>query len=207
MKKELIKKYKDSLLNIYSQEQLSNCPYDYVLVFKEHEEEVKDNILLTNYQSFFEHHYLQLLIEPIRKPLKLLTYQDGMQILNRVHFGTLAITNDLPYAIGLTHFMVDGHLYFHTGYNGYKLRGVDKIACYSVIEDLGIHESVATQNYQSVLIYGTLKEVKENKEALINALLETLTPHHNKILTKQSIEHTLVLELTIDHMDVKRHFH
>ncbi|MEG0593078.1 MAG: pyridoxamine 5'-phosphate oxidase family protein [Coprobacillus sp.] len=207
MKQQLIERYKETLLNIYAKEQLNDCPYNYVLVFKEHDEEVIDNILLISYKDFFNKSYLKLPVSAIRKPNKLLTYQDGLNILNKVAFGTLSITNDIPYCFGITHFIVDGKLYFHTGYKGMKITGIDKTACYHVIEDLGINPSLATQNYQSVTIYGTLKEVTENKKALIDALLVTYCPHHQKNLTKQSIENTLVLELTIDHMDVKRHYH
>ena len=207
MKKELLEKYKTTVLNIYSKEQLNNCPYDYVLVFKEQEETVIDNMLLINYKDFFEKGYLKLNLQPIRKPGKLLTYQDGMNIMKKVKYGTLAITNDIPYCIGITHFIVDGHIYFHTGYKGFKLNGLDKMACYHVIEDLGVNETLATQNYQSVVVFGTIKEVKDNKKALIDALLQDLTPHNTKNITQQSVDHTLIFEITIDHMDVKKHFH
>ncbi|MEG0685503.1 MAG: pyridoxamine 5'-phosphate oxidase family protein, partial [Coprobacillus sp.] len=159
------------------------------------------------YKDFFEKDLLTMPIVPIRKPLKLLTYQDGMNILKKIAYGTLSITNEIPYCFGITHFVVDGKLYFHTGYKGLKINGINKLACFHVIEDLGINPSAATQNFQSVIIYGTLKEVKENKKELIDALLVTYCPHHQKTLNKQSIENTLVLELTIDHMDVKRHYH
>ena len=207
MKNTLFKKYKDTVLNIYSKDQLNHCQYDYVLVFKEQEETIKDNMLFIAYKDFHKREYLKLNIPAIRKPNKLLTYQEGMNILSRVKYGTLAISNDVPYCVGLTHFVVDGRLYFHTGYNGFKLKGMNKLACYHVIEDLGINGTLATQNYQSVNIYGQIKEIKENKRALIDALLQDLTPLHTKKITQQSVDHTLILELVIDHMDVKRHFH
>lgn len=207
MKDKLIEKYKETLLNIYDQTQLKNCMYDYVLVFKEHNEEVIDNILLIGYKEFFTKDYLKLPLQSIRKPVKLLTYQEGMNILKKIAYGTLSITNDIPYCFGITHFVVDGKIYFHSGYRGMKINGINKPACFHVIEDLGINPAAATQNYQSVTVFGTLKEVKENKKELIDALLMTYCPHHQKTLNKQSIENTLVLELTIDHMDVKRHYH
>ena len=55
--------------------------------------------------------------------------------------------------MSLNHFVVDGHIYFHCGRQGYKLNGIDKVACYHVVEDLGIHKEAFTNNHQSVVIY------------------------------------------------------
>ena len=81
MKTELIKQYTENLLNIYTKELLKNCDYDYILVLNNQEEsQVINNILYTNYQDFYKHDYLKYSIPPIRKPRKLLTYNDGFNI-------------------------------------------------------------------------------------------------------------------------------
>lgn len=208
MKNILIEKYKETLLNIYEQSLLQNCSYDFIVVLKNQEDDfIEDNILYTNYKNFFNNHYLKLSVPPIRKPRKLLTYQEGLDILKKVNYGVLSITNDIPYCVGLNHFIVDNHIYFHCGKQGYKLNGINKIACYHVIEDLGIHVEVFTNNHNSVVVYGTLKEVTENKKALLEAFLKRYTPGFTKDLTEAVVNNTMILELTIDHMTAKKHFH
>lgn len=207
MKEKIIQEYQDSLLNIYHQSFLKNCTYDYVVVLKEGEEFIKDNILFVNYHDFYNKHDFQMIIPPIRKEKKLLTYQNGLDLLKRVHYGTLSITNDFPYCTGLNHIVYKNEIYFHCGYTGYKLNGLNHIACYHVIEDLGIHAEAFTNNHQSVTVYGVLKEVKENKKAILEAFLQQLTPGFSKVLNENAIKHTMIMKLTIDHMSVKKHFH
>lgn len=208
MKQQLIKQYKERLLNIYDSTLLKESTYDYILILKDQEkDEIINNILLTNYQNFYQHDYLKINIPALRKPRKLLTYQEGIDILNRVNYGTLSITNDIPYCTTLNHFVVEGHIYFHTGFQGYKLNGLNQLSCFHVVEDLGIHQEAATHNHQSVTIYGYLKEVKENKKALLNAFMKRYTPDYPKEITPQMVEKTMILELSIDHMCTKRHYH
>lgn len=208
MKTELIKQYTENLLNIYTKELLKNCDYDYILVLNNQEEsQVINDILYTNYQDFYKHDYLKYSIPPIRKPRKLLTYNDGFNILNKVDYGTLAISSKVPYCTSLNHFVVDGHIYFHCGHTGHKLEGLNQLVCYNVVDDLGIHKEVFTHNHQSVHIYGFLKEVKENKKALLEAFLLRFTPGFTKNLNNQMIQNTMLLEIDIIHMNVKKHFH
>ena len=187
---------------------MKNCDYDYILVLNNQEEsQVINNILYTNYQDFYKHDYLKYSIPPIRKPRKLLTYNDGFNILNKVDYGTLAISSKIPYCTSLNHFVVDGHIYFHCGHTGHKLEGLNQLVCYNVVDDLGIHKEVFTHNHQSVHIYGFLKEVKENKKALLEAFLQRFTPGFTKNLNDQMIQNTMLLEIDIIHMNVKKHFH
>lgn len=207
MKDQILKENKKTILNVYHKDFLKNCSYEYVAVIKDLEEdECVDGVYYTNYQRFFEQFELLYPIPPIRKVHKLLTYQQGIDILNKVNYGALCIQNEFPYCMSLNHFVVDGHVYFHTGYKGFKLKGLNQLACYHVVEDLGIHKEASTHNHQSVIIYGYLKEVKENKKALLNALMERYAPGVSKDLD-QLVDITMILELTIEHMSVKRHFH
>ena len=208
MKEDLINQYSQTLINIYPKKYLKNCLYDYIVVLKNQENPIeKNNILYTNYQDFFKHDYLIYPIPVYRKPHKLLTYQESMTILNNMNYGSLAITNDIPYCVSLNHFVVDQHIYFHCGQQGYKLKGLNQLACYHVVEDLGIHQEAFTNNHNSVVVYGILKEVKKNKKALLEAFLKRFTPDFTKDLTVQAIENTKILELEIIHITGKKHFH
>ena len=208
MKEKLIKQYTENLLNIYEKDVLKNCDYDYILILNNQEKsQVMNNILYTNYQDFYKQDYLKYPIRPIRKPHKLLTYSDGLKILQKVDYGTLAIPSEIPYCTSLNHFVVDGHIYFHCGHHGHKLDGLNQLVCYNVVEDLGIHKEAFTHNHQSVHVYGILKEVKENKKALLEAFLQRYTPGFTKSFNEQLIQNTMILEIDIIHMNAKKHFH
>lgn len=208
MKKELIQEYSKLLLNVYPKKYIQNCSYDYIVVSKEQDTPlVKNNILYINYQDFYQNYSLVYPIPAIRKPKKLLTYVESMDILQKMHYGTLAIQAEIPYCVSLNHFIVDGHIYFHCGRQGYKLNGLDKLACYEVVEDLGIHKEAFTNNHQSVIVYGTLKEITENKKALLDAFLQRYTPGFTKDFNEHVIRNTMILELEIIHINGKRHFH
>lgn len=208
MKDELIQQFQDTLLNIYDTQFLKNCSYKYIVVLKDLKKPyIHQNILYTNYADFYTHNYLKYPIPAIRKPHKLLSYQQGIEILKKTNYGTLCITSNIPYAVSLNHWIVGNHIYFHCGQNGYKLNGINQLACYHVVEDLGIHQEAFTNNHQSVIIYGFLKEVKENKKALLNAFMDRYTPGLTKDLNQNMIDKTTILELSIEHMSVKKHFH
>lgn len=208
MKDKLLLKYKNECLNVYSQDELKKCSYDYIIVFKELTKSyVNDNILYTNYESFFAHDYLKYPIPPIRKPKKLLTYESGIDIMKKINYGVLTIKAEIPYCVHLNHFIVENHLYFHCSRQGYKLNGLNHLASYTVVEDLGIHQEVFTNNHQSVCVYGILQEVKENKKALLDAFLQRYTPEFSKELNETVVHNTMILELNIIHMSAKKHFH
>lgn len=208
MKEELLLQYMDQCLNVYSQDDLQNCSYDYIVVFKDLEKSyVKNNILFTFYQDIFDKHYLKYPIPAIRKPKKLLTFHDGIEILKNINYGVLVINSQIPYCVHLNHFVVDNHLYFHCSHQGYKLNGLNQLASYTVVKDLGINKKAFTNNHESVCIYGILKEVKEHKKALLDAFLKRYTPGLTKDLNDNVVNNTMILELSIIHMSVKRHYH
>lgn len=208
MREKLIQQFQDNLLNIYDSSFLKNCSYQYILVLKDLKEPYVDqNILYTHYHDFYSHDYLKYPIPAIRKPHKLQTYQQGIDLLKKINYGTLCITSNIPYMVSLNHWIVDNHIYFHCGQDGYKLKGVNQLACYQVVEDLGIHQEAFTNNHQSVIVYGFLKEVKDHKKALLNAFMERYTPGLTKDLNQSILDKTTILELSIEHMSVKKHFH
>ena len=57
------------------------------------------------------------------------------------------------------------------------------------------------------MIIRILKEVKEHKKALLDAFLKRYTPGLTKDLNDNVVNNTMILELSIIHMSVKRHYH
>lgn len=204
---KIIEQYKEKLIHIYPKELLKNKDYDYLLVFKEDIAINDPKILVYNYNDDFENELTISLPDKIRKPRKLLTYHECLEIIKRNSISVLTISNDIPYSVPINHFVYNNHIYFHCGKTGYKLKGVNKQACLLVYEDLGINEMASTQNHRSVHVYGTLKEVKENKKELLIALMEILTPNNVKEVPPQAVENVNILEVSLDHVIGKLHFY
>ena len=202
----LLKQYQDNIIHIYLKQLLKNKNYDYMLVVKE-KFETQENILIYSYEENFEQELNITIPDKIRKPRKLLTYHECLEVIKNNNISILTITNDIPYSLPINHFIVDNHIYFHTSKHGYKLRGLDKQASLLIYEDLGINEMASTQNHKSVHIYGTLKEVKENKKELLIALMQQLTPNNIKEVSEAAVNNVNILEITLDHVIGKLHYH
>lgn len=203
----IIKQYKDHLIHIYPKEVLKNKNYDYLLVFKEKIEINNPRILVYDYSDDFEKELTISLPDKIRKPRKLLTYNECLEVIKRNSISVLTISNDIPYSVPINHFVVDNHIYLHCGKTGYKLRGVNKQACLLIYEDLGVNEMASTQNHRSIHVYGTLKEVTENKKELLIALMKRLTPHNIKEVPPQAVMNVNILEVSLEHVIGKLHFY
>ncbi len=151
--------------------------------------------------EIYQNHY-----PTIRKKYKLIAKNEAVEIIEKAHFGTLAITNDFPYAIGINHVVYRDRIYFHTGLQGYKLNGIDKQCCFTVINDLGLKEVATTNNYESVMVFGKLVQANEEKYEVLKKLMQDLAPSQ-PMMTKESAEKIPlnILSIEIDCMYGKRH--
>lgn len=201
--------YQDQLLYVFSKEQCKDLKENYLVIIKNESEVIDiDGCLIMHYQDDFESLLKMKLPTKIRKPKKLLSYQQSYRILEDIEYGVLSICyDDIPYSVGLNHILLDGHLYFHCSKQGFKLNGVGKRASFIVIDDLGINKEVGTHNHQSVALFGTLKEVKDNetKKAALLKIVQDLAPQHP--YNDHMLTFTNILELEIDYMIGKKHFH
>lgn len=148
-------------------------------------------------------------LTPMRKTKKLLTYQQCVEILSsKTHYGTLSFYTDLPYMLPLNHLYDDHTLYFHSGMSGYKQKGLHQPVCFNVVHDLGINEAATTNNFESVMVYGILEEEIENRELILNKLIDRYTPSRQDY--KASIplnKGCRVFKVKIQYMAGKKHFH
>lgn len=148
-------------------------------------------------------------LTPMRKTKKLLTYFECVEILtSKTHYGTLSFYTDIPYLLPLNHLYYDHALYFHSGMSGYKQKGLHQPVCFNVVCDLGINEAATTNNFESVMVYGILEEETENRELILNKLIDRYTPSRQDY--KASIplnKGCKVFKLKIEYMVGKKHFH
>lgn len=145
-------------------------------------------------------------ITPLRKTKKLMSYYQNIELLKQLNYGTLTISSVIPYSIPINYIYHNGALYFHSGLTGYKITGINQIASFNVIHDLGLNPEFTTHNYQSVTIYGKLVSANENRDEIMKLLFKKYAPNSNKI--NEDYSHTdfcNILKLEIYTMIGKQH--
>lgn len=148
----------------------------------------------------------------MRRAFQQLDQAESLAILEKATSGTLACLDDngMPYAVPLSHVLVDGKLYFHGAMTGHRIDAVTKNpnVSYCVIEQDKVIAETLTTHYRSVIVFGQarlLNDVTEKRIALFK-LGEKFAPG----LTDKTIEEidrfidaVSVMELTIDHISGK----
>ena len=148
----------------------------------------------------------------MRRAFQQLDQAESLAILEKATSGTLACLDDngMPYAVPLSHVLVDGKLYFHGAMTGHRIDAVTKNpnVSYCVIEQDKVISETLTTHYRSVIVFGQarlLNDVTEKRIALFK-LGEKFAPG----LTDKTIEEidrfidaVSVMELTIDHISGK----
>lgn len=201
--------YQNQLLYVFSKDQCIDLKADYLVIIKDDSEMIAiEGCWIMYYQDDFESLLKFQLPSKIRKPKKLLSYQQSYAILENIEYGVLSFCyQDIPYSVGLNHILLDGHLYFHCSMKGFKLNSINKRVTFLVIDDLGINKEAGTHNHQSVSLIGTLRQVKDDtiKKAALLKIVQDLAPKHP--YDDHMLTFTNILELEIDYMIGKRHFH
>ncbi len=200
---------KDDLLYVFTKDQCVDLKEEALVIVKDSCENVElENCLVKRYSDDFESLLKIKIPTKIRKPKKLISYQECYDVMKRIDYGVLSISHDdFPYAVGINHILVDGRIFFHCAKTGFKLNGVNKKANFLVTEDLGINLDVGTHNHRSVSVFGTLKEVTdiETKKTALLTIVHDLAPKHP--YNDKMADYTNILELEIDYIIGKAHIY
>ena len=148
----------------------------------------------------------------VRKKQKL-SREDCAALLAAQTRGVLAVQGDdgYPYAVPTNHFYdpESGNLYFHSGMQGHKvdaIQGCDKVS-YCVVSDGMPTEGDWALTYHSVILFGRMRVVEDPVRAmdLTRRLSLQFTDDTDYIEYEISSagDHTLVLELVVEHMTGK----
>ena len=195
-------KYGDSLLMVFDKTKLVNKNYDYMAVVRTGTEIVNlESVLIYHYEDNFEAELAYKIPPKTRKPAKLLSYSETMEMLERVRFAAIGCVIDgMPYTYSMNYVMLDGHMYFHTGRKGYKLGGINTRQRVNVVEDLDVAYN-GTHNFRCAQIYGTLlpTEDRDLKKRIFQKYIDHLNPNHPKYVESMQ-ETTLVYEITFDYI-------
>ena len=148
----------------------------------------------------------------MRRKRQQLTESESISILEKGTSGTLALLGDggYPYAVPISFVYHEGKLYFHSALSGHKvdaIRNCDK-ASFCVIDQDEVHGERYTTYFRSVIAFGRIHIIEDEKERLTAAKLlgNRYNPNQDEALQKelnQGLHRMLVLCLDIEHLTGK----
>ena len=149
----------------------------------------------------------------MRRKDRALDREDAMQILEKGEYGILSLHDPAgwPYAVPLSYVLLDGALYFHSAYEGRKIRVMreqDK-ACFVVVGDTQpVYINDFSTYYESVIVFGRvcLVEEEQEKRKSLMVLAEKYLPEHMD-KAERDIDHsfsrTAVYKISIEQVSGK----
>jgi len=104
----------------------------------------------------------------MRRREKQMTENDTLKLLHRGEYGVLSLIGDdgYPYGIPVNYVYKDGFIYFHSANEGHKtdrLKENGKVS-FCVVGDTEILPGEFSTKYESVIVFGKVKEVIETND-------------------------------------------
>ena len=150
--------------------------------------------------------------EMLRKRQQL-AESESISILEKATSGTLALLGDggYPYAVPISFVYHDGKLFFHSALSGHKVDAIshcDK-ASFCVIDQDEVHGEQYTTYFRSVIAFGHIHIIEDEKERLEAARLlgNRYNPIQDEALQKEidkGLHRMLVLCMEIEHLTGKK---
>ena len=148
----------------------------------------------------------------MRRKRQQLSEEKSIEILRKSTSGTLALLGDngYPYAVPISYVYAEGKLYFHSALSGHKIdaiRNCDK-ASFCVIDQDEVHPEKYTTYFRSVIAFGRIHIIEDEKEKLITARLlgDRYNPNQEEALQKEiekGLSRMVMIRFDIEHLTGK----
>ncbi|WP_434509934.1 pyridoxamine 5'-phosphate oxidase family protein [Desulfitobacterium sp. AusDCA] len=104
----------------------------------------------------------------MRRKDKLLSEEEMLQVLNIAPYGVLSTIGEdgIPYGVPISFVYKDDKIYFHSAIEGHKLDNikVNNHVSFCVVTDVETIPDKFTTKFRSVIIFGTVEEVNEDRK-------------------------------------------
>lgn len=148
----------------------------------------------------------------MRRTFQQLEKEECLTILEQTTSGTLACIGDdqFPYAVPLSHVLIEDKLYFHGAMNGHRIDAVatNPKVSYCVIDQDKVIAEELTTHYRSVIVFGRARMLTDDTEKRI--ALFKLGEKFAPTLTDKTLEEierfinaVSVMEVSIEHISGK----
>jgi uncharacterized protein len=147
-------------------------------------------------------------------PVKWMTKEKSLRLLNKAKYGRLATCGDdeQPYITPVNFVLIDEKIYFHCGFKGHKINNLkaNYKVCFEVSRLGKLYVAKHAKNFSnrfwSVLVFGKAKQVtNENiKLNILKKIMEKYAPGYDYFpLTMEDIKTVNIIEITIDKISGK----
>ena len=148
----------------------------------------------------------------MRRKRQQLSEAESIGILQKATSGTLALLGDngYPYAVPISYVYHEGKMYFHSALSGHKvdaIRQCDK-ASFCVIEQDDVQPKKYTTFFRSVIAFGRIHIIEDDKEKLAMARMlgNRYNPNNDESLQKEiegGLSRMLMIRFDIEHLTGK----
>lgn len=115
-----------------------------------------------------------MVFKEMRRYDKMLSNEEMLDIMSTAEYGVLSTfgENGFPYGVPVNFVYKDGNIYFHSASSGHKLDNMrfNSKVSFCVVKDVELIPDDFNTKFKSVLSFGQVKEVPENKKSDIYVL-------------------------------------
>ncbi len=117
----------------------------------------------------------------MRRCERLMTEENTFKLLEKEKYGILSTigSDGYPYGVPLNYVYCDNAIYFHCAKNeGHKIENINnsKKISFTIVGKSDVNSEKFTTNYESVIIFGKISEITENKEIYLEKLIDKFAP-------------------------------
>ena len=148
----------------------------------------------------------------MRRKRQQLSEEKSIGILRKSTSGTLALLGDngYPYAVPISYVYAEGKLYFHSALSGHKIDAIRNCnkASFCVIDKDDVRPEKYTTYFRSVIAFGRIHIIEDEKEKLVTARLlgDRYNPNQEEALQKEiekGLSRMVMIRFDIEHLTGK----
>lgn len=142
----------------------------------------------------------------MRKSEREISKEEAMEILVSGEYGILSTVSEdgTPYGVPVNYGVKDEKIYFHCAKDaGHKVENIrhEKRVCFTVVGNTSVLPSKFSTKYESVIVFGTAREVVAGKEEPLMTLIKKYSADFQEKgmrYIESDAEKTGVYEITIE---------
>lgn len=151
------------------------------------------------------------MFEKMRRSERKLTEDETKDILATGEYGVISTVGEdgYPYGVPVNYVYTNGKIYFHCAIGaGHKLDNIkncDKV-CFTVVGKTELLPEQFSTKYESVIAFGTAKEVVTEKQQVLEKLIEKYAPEYiepGAQYISSAIDKTGIIEIEIENITGK----
>jgi len=151
----------------------------------------------------------------IRRKDRLITKEEGIELLKKCDYGVLSVLgdDDYPYGVPVNFAYKDNCIYIHCFLEGHKVDAIKKHpkVCLTAVDDVAVLKDQISTNYISVIAFGKAEIISppevETRKTAFDAIIDKYIPNEEERTSKYIADQdskTNAIKIEIEHLTCKR---